>query len=404
MKFDISNKKPNTVSIAVMSAVAAAFILILILTGYQKHVIYISLVCDIYFALVAFFMLRAFIVQIHYNPYSYNSIYYMGFGLFMLFIFISWLRMTFAIVSHVDIYINSAINILSMMAASAQTYMFISIPFVFIYSIFLIVSNIVLIKKEGKRFSNFLGILLALVLMAGEMFIYVNGDFSGSEFEMRIHEMIANSLAAIYLYFECMIIGAIIVNSMTARYEPRHNKDFIIILGCAIRDDGTPLPLLKGRIDRALEFRNKQKEETGKDLIFITSGGQGKNEVISESASMKKYLMDQGVPESRIIEENQSENTYQNMKFSKEKIDAVNPDGKIAFATTNYHVFRSGIFARAVNMRAVGMGAKTKTYFWPNALVREIIGLLAAQKKKQGIIIICMIAIYMVLTLVAYRY
>lgn len=240
--------------------------------------------------------------------------------------------------------------------------------------------------------------------MAGEMFIYVNGNFSGSEFEMRIHEMIANSLAAIYLYFECMIIGAIIVNSMTARYEPRYNKDFIIILGCAIRDDGTPLPLLKGRIDRALEFRNKQKEETGKDLIFITSGGQGKNEVISESASMKKYLMDQGVPESRIIEENQSENTYQNMKFSKEKIDAVNPDGKIAFATTNYHVFRSGIFARAVNMRAVGMGAKTKTYFWPNALVREIIGLLAAQKKKQGIIIICMIAIYMVLTLVAYRY
>lgn len=404
MKFDTSNKKPNTVSIAVMSAIVAAFILILILTGYQKHVIYISLVCDIYFALVAFFMLRAFIVQIHYNPYSYNSIYYMGFGLFMLFIFISWLRMTFAIVSNVDIYINSAINILSMMAASAQTYMFISIPFVFIYSIFLIVSNIVLIKKEGKRFSNFLGILLALVLMAGEMFIYVNGNFSGSEFEMRIHEMIANSLAAIYLYFECMIIGAIIVNSMTARYEPRYNKDFIIILGCAIRDDGTPLPLLKGRIDRALEFRNKQKEETGKDLIFITSGGQGKNEVISESASMKKYLMDQGVPESRIIEENQSENTYQNMKFSKEKIDAVNPDGKIAFATTNYHVFRSGIFARAVNMRAVGMGAKTKTYFWPNALVREIIGLLAAQKKKQGIIIICMIAIYMVLTLVAYRY
>lgn len=404
MKFDTSNKKPNTVSIAVMSAVAAAFILILILTGYQKHVIYISLVCDIYFALVAFFMLRAFIVQIHYNPYSYNSIYYMGFGLFMLFIFISWLRMTFAIVSNVDIYINSAINILSMMAASAQTYMFISIPFVFIYSIFLIVSNIVLIKKEGKRFSNFLGILLALVLMAGEIFIYVNGNFSGSEFEMRIHEMIANSLAAIYLYFECMIIGAIIVNSMTARYEPRHNKDFIIILGCAIRDDGTPLPLLKGRIDRALEFRNKQKEETGKDLIFVTSGGQGKNEVISESASMKKYLMAKGVPESQIIEENKSENTYQNMKFSKEKIDEVNPEGKIAFATTNYHVFRSGIFARAVNMCAVGMGAKTKTYFWPNALVREIIGLLAAQKKKQGIIIVCMIAIYMFITLVAYRY
>ncbi len=402
MKFNTSNKKPNTVNIAILSVIAAVLILILILTDYQKHVIYISLVCDVYFALVAFFMLRAFVVQIHYNPYSYNSIYYIGFGLFMLFIFVSWLRMTFAIKSNIDIYKNSAINILNSMASSAQSYIFISIPFVFIYSAFLVISNMVLIKKEGKRFSNFLGILLAFVLMAGEIFIYANGDFSGSELELRIHEIIANSLAAVYLYFECMIIGAIIVSSMTARYKPRYNKDFIIILGCAIKADGTPLPLLKGRIDKALEFRNKQKEQTGKELIFVTSGGQGKNEVISESASMKKYLLEHGVPESQIIEEDKSTNTYQNMKFSKEKIDAVNPNGKIAFATTNYHVFRSGIFARNVNMRAVGMGAKTKTYFWPNALVREIIGLLSAQRKKQSIIIVGMIAIYMALTLAAY--
>lgn len=402
MKFNTSNKKPNTVNIAILSVIAAVLILILILTDYQKHVIYISLVCDVYFALVAFFMLRAFVVQIHYNPYSYNSIYYIGFGLFMLFIFVSWLRMTFAIQSNIDIYKNSAINILNSMASSAQSYIFISIPFVFIYSAFLVISNMVLIKKEGKRFSNFLGILLAFVLMAGEIFIYANGDFSGSELELRIHEIIANSLAAVYLYFECMIIGAIIVSSMTARYKPRYNKDFIIILGCAIKADGTPLPLLKGRIDKALEFKNKQKEQTGKELIFVTSGGQGKNEVISESASMKKYLLEHGVPESQIIEEDKSTNTYQNMKFSKEKIDAVNPNGKIAFATTNYHVFRSGIFARNVNMRAVGMGAKTKTYFWPNALVREIIGLLSAQRKKQSIIIVGMIAIYMALTLAAY--
>ena len=402
MKFNTSNKKPNTVNIAILSVIAAVLILILILTDYQKHVIYISLVCDVYFALVAFFMLRAFVVQIHYNPYSYNSIYYIGFGLFMLFIFVSWLRMTFAIQSNIDIYKNSAINILNSMASSAQSYIFISIPFVFIYSAFLVISNMVLIKKEGKRFSNFLGILLAFVLLAGEIFIYANGDFSGSELELRIHEIIANSLAAVYLYFECMIIGAIIVSSMTARYKPRYNKDFIIILGCAIKADGTPLPLLKGRIDKALEFRNKQKEQTGKELIFVTSGGQGKNEVISESASMKKYLLEHGVPESQIIEEDKSTNTYQNMKFSKEKIDAVNPNGKIAFATTNYHVFRSGIFARNVNMRAVGMGAKTKTYFWPNALVREIIGLLSAQRKKQSIIIVGMIAIYMALTLAAY--
>ncbi len=402
MRFGAGSKKPNTLNIMIISVIAAILIIILALADCQKYVMYINIAGNVYVALVTFLMLRAFDVQMKFNPYSYNSIYYIGFGLFMAFMFLMWLRLTFVFLGTNNIDIKNVENILVMIATSAQSYIFISIPFVFIYSAFLVISNIQLIKKEGRRFSNFLGILLALVLVAGAMWIWVNGDFSGSEFEMKLHEMLSNTLAAIYLYFECMIIGAIIVNFMTARYEPAYDKDFMIILGCAMKSDGTPLPLLKGRIDRALEFRNKQVAETGKELIFVTSGGQGKNEVISESASMKKYLIEKGISENKIIEENKSTNTYQNMKFSKEKIDKIDPNGKIAFSTTNYHVFRSGILARNLNMNAVGIGAETKMYFWPNALVREIIGLLAAQKKKQGIIIVCMIVIYMALTLITY--
>ena len=158
------------------------------------------------------------------------------------------------------------------------------------------------------------------------------------------------------------------------------SKDFIIILGCGIRKDGSPCPLLRGRIDRALAFARKQKEQTGKDVIFVTSGGQGADELISESASMKRYLLQQGVPEERIIEEDRSTDTYENMKFSKEKIWAVNPNGKIAFSTTNYHVFRGGLYASRVKMRAVGMGSDTKWYFWPNASVREFVGLLTEHR------------------------
>ena len=104
-----------------------------------------------------------------------------------------------------------------------------------------------------------------------------------------------------------------------------------------------------------------------------------------------------------IIEEDRSKDTFENMKFSKEKIMAADPGAKIAFATTNYHVFRSGLFARRVKMRAVGMGAKTKWYFWPNAAVREFVGLLSSHRLKQGIVLGSIIAFYVILTLVIYR-
>ena len=89
--------------------------------------------------------------------------------------------------------------------------------------------------------------------------------------------------------------------------------------------------------------------------------------------------------------------------FSKEKIYAIDPEAKIAFSTSNYHVFRSGILSRKAKMRTVGMGARTKWYFWPNAAVREFVGLVVSRKVKQGLILGSIIVIYSLLTVLAYR-
>ena len=136
----------------------------------------------------------------------------------------------------------------------------------------------------------------------------------------------------------------------------------------------------------------------------MTSGGQGPKEVRTESSAMKDYLLEKGVPEDRIIEEDQSTSTFENMQFSKEKLGAVLQDPKVGFATTNYHVFRSGIFAKRQKMDAEGMGAKTKWYFWPNASVREFVGLLSEHRGKQALILVSMIVFYVALTLYVYRY
>ena len=118
---------------------------------------------------------------------------------------------------------------------------------------------------------------------------------------------------------------------------------------------------------------------------------------------MRDYLRSQGIPDERILVEDQSTDTAENMRFSKEKIWAVDPAGKIAFATTNYHVFRAGLKARRVKMRAQGMGAPTKWYFWPNAAVREFVGLLTEHRGKQELLLIGMVVVYTILTFAAYR-
>lgn len=400
--FDTRDKKPKLYNILILSVVTAILIGFLAQHNTGKSIVIIGMVLVLYFLIVLVLLVFAFFKQIQYNPYSYNTIYYLGFALFILSVWVTHIYLTVQLIHNPDVY--KAQTMLHMLLSSAKNYMLLSLPFLLVFSIGLCVSNISLIRHEGRRLVNLLGILLSFLLLAGVWFLYRFDYYaSGSERQIMIHDLLANLFAAVYLYFECMLIGTIAANAITARHEPELNKSFIIILGCGLRKDGTPSPLLRGRLDRALTFYHKQKAATGKELMFVTSGGKGADEVVSESAAMKRYLMEQGIPERQIIEEDRSTDTQENMRFSKDKIWAIDPQGKVAFSTTNYHVFRSGLCARRVKMRAVGMGAPTKWYFWPNASVREFVGLLTEHRGKQAFILGGLAVIYTVLTFMVYH-
>ena len=402
MKFDTRDQKPKLWNLAVFTLIVALVAALLLLTGGTYRAAAICGVMSAYALGAILLLLWAFREQIRYNPYSYNTIFYFGFALFSVYVLIAYLLLTVHTLRHPEVYQTNMI--IHTLLGSAESFMFLSSPFLLVFSAALCISNISLIRHEGLRVVNLLGILLSLLLLGGVIFLFRFDMYvSGSEREVMLHDLFANTFAAIYLYFECMLLGTMVADAIAARHEPEPDKDFLIVLGCGLRADGSPTPLLRGRLDRALGFDEKQKAETGKALTFIVSGGQGPDEPIPESAAMKRYLTEHGIPEDRIIEEDNSTDTFENMKFSKEKIWAVDPGGKIAFVTTNYHVFRSGLFARRVKMRAVGMGAKTKWYFWPNAAVREFVGLLTQHRGKQALILAGMIAFYVVMTFLAYR-
>ncbi len=401
MRFDTRDTKPKLYGVLIQAVIVAAIVAALAGSGAQRHAAAIGALLAAFTLAVVAQLIVAFFRQIQYNPYSYNTIHYMGFALFLLPACALQGRVAVNLARFPAMYTPE--EILHVLAGTAKTYMLLSFPFILVFSAALCASNLVLIRREGRRMVNVLGIVLSLLLLAGEVFLFRFDYYaSGSRRQVMFHDLLGNLFAAVYLYFECMLFGTIVAGAIAAGHEPEPDKDFVIILGCALRGDGTPTPLLRGRLDRALSFAQRQKALTGKEPIFITSGGQGRDEAVPESAAMKRYLVERGVPPGRIVEEDRSANTLENMRFSREKILGINPKGKVAFATTNYHVFRSGLCARRVKMRAVGMGARTKWYFWPNAAVREFVGLLTEHRGKQALILGGMIAFYAVLTLLIY--
>ena len=397
LRFDTRAKKPTVWSIAFLSAVMLAGVVVLLLLGGEDALLLADLLTVLYCALVVALLADAFFKQLQYNPYSYNTIYYVGFALFSLSVFFTHGNtLLFGLLRPGSL---SGDRLLTMLLDSAKHYMRLSAPFLLLFSGALLVSNVSLIRHEGKRLVNVLGIILSFLLLAGEAAVFLLDRIEGQSFLFHLG---LNLFAAGYLYFECMLLGAIAADLIAAKYEPKPDKDFIIVLGCGIRKDGSPTPILRGRLERALGFAREQEAETGKAPGFVVSGGQGPDEVVSEAEAMGAYLEAQGVPSSRILREDKSTDTAENMRFSKEKIMALGKDGKIAYATTNYHVFRAGLKARRVKMRAVGMGSDTKWYFWPNAAVREFVGLLTEHRGKQALVILGIVSVYTALTLLAY--
>ncbi len=399
MRFNTRSKKPTVYSIIALAAIAAVCIGLLAGAGAEAHAAEINIVLNAFFASTIAVLLWAFHAQLQYNPYSYNTIYYVGFSFFLTSVLITHINLTIHILRDpLQQGGRNVTQILSLLSMSARSYLLLSWPFILALSAALCISNLSLIRHEGKRFVNILGILLSCMLLGGEILLTI-ADYMASNGSLRTGAplILVNVFAAIYLYFECMVIGIIIAHAIAASYEPLPDKDYLIVLGCSIRSDGSVSPLLRDRLDRALAFRDAQLKKTGKELIFVTSGGQGGDEIISESEAMKRYLMEKGISEERILKEDQSTSTFENMKFSKARIEERSAAANVAFSTTNYHVFRSGLYARRVKMRAVGIGARAKWYFWPNALVREFIGLLTAHRGKQALIITGMIVLYAIL-------
>lgn len=265
------------------------------------------------------------------------------------------------------------------------TLIFLMLPFLILFEAAMFASNLSLLRHEGKTWRNLLGSLIGLTLSMAILTILLNSNMSGSLEELRFHTFLLNLFSGIVLWTVCKLAGIILCGVLAAKHQPAMDKDYILILGCKLSRKGGLTPLLRGRVDRALGFARQQEAATGHMPVLIPCGGKGKDELRSEAEAMREYLLEQGVPENGILTEDRSANTWENIRNAQTMME---PDARTAYATTNYHVFRAGVWASRNGLKAEGMGSRTKWYYWPNAFMREYVALMKANLRHELIMLV----------------
>lgn len=149
---------------------------------------------------------------------------------------------------------------------------------------------------------------------------------------------------------------------------PSQEVDYLIVLGAHVRD-GRPSNVLVKRLDAAYDYAVEHENVT-----IIVSGGQGSNETTTEASAMAAYLEGKGISRERIILEEKSTSTDENLSFSKEYVE---DGGRVAVVSNNFHIFRAVNLARHRGYKEPqGLAAKDDIRTTPANLLREFFGVL----------------------------
>lgn len=166
-----------------------------------------------------------------------------------------------------------------------------------------------------------------------------------------------------------IILAAVIsVFMLSAINSPPPENTTVIILGCKVKGERPSLMLSK-RINAAYNYLADNPE-----AMCIVSGGQGSDEIMSEAECMKRELVKKGIAEERIIMEDKSTSTNENLRFSLEKMQENGLSGSVTIVTSEFHQLRAKMIASGYFPESYAVSAPTAWYLLPTYWVREWFG------------------------------
>ena len=257
---------------------------------------------------------------------------------------------------------------------------FVLLPFlIFLSGIFLIYNGVILLKREGRSKANYLSTLFGIVIL---VFFPLISFRLGNRNELFYTYHFLNILFVLIVYsyfiFGFAFVGFMLYSILYLFIPNKKHYDFIIIHGAGLLGGEKVTPLLKRRIDKAVEAYHKSKNS---NIKIIASGGQGADEKISEAQAIYNYILEEtDVSKESVLLEDKSRTTYENLLFSKEIGEQLVENPCFLFVTNDYHVFRTSTYARKLNMKGDGLGCRTAGYYIPSAFIREYVALCVKMK------------------------
>ena len=186
----------------------------------------------------------------------------------------------------------------------------------------------------------------------------------------------------------CVLIIAVLANIAVfevkiireARTEPVPDADWVIILGAKV-NISTPSLSLTNRCRAAVAYLRENPRTRA-----VATGGKGTDEWIAESFATKVYLKSEGIADERILTEEKSTSTQENLRYALAAIEAAggSADDSIVIVTSAFHVYRAKKLAAATgftNVSAKGSEdlAVLKPYYYFREYAANLFGTVAGQ-------------------------
>ena len=155
------------------------------------------------------------------------------------------------------------------------------------------------------------------------------------------------------------------------RSDADTDADYAIVFGAGLRGE-EPSVSLEDRLLAACDWL-----EAHPDAVAVVSGSKGEGEVISEAQAMYNWLIAHGISPARIVMEEQAGSSYENLVYSLALIEDMggDPHGRVALISSEYHLHRLCLMARALGCEPVRVAGRTRYFTLAvNYALREAAG------------------------------
>lgn len=246
---------------------------------------------------------------------------------------------------------------------------------------FLILNGMTMLRREGRNAANLLSLACGVGIVGLVLLLVV-------AVVARRHVLVGLAAAAVLVVcYLAFLFFCYLTYGFVYRRLPIRGADFVVVLGAGLMGGRLVSPLLASRLERGRSVYESldagNADASGADAsnlgassgpMLIVSGGKGSDERLSEAEAMANYLVERGFPAERILKEDQSRTTEENLLYSAALMKGIRPEGyRCVVVTNDFHSYRAALIARDLRVPAQVAGSPTAAYFLPSATIREFI-------------------------------